>query len=254
MPSPRYTIYIDTASRKSVAGLTSTSERSLPTLVQGETISVEIFFLEPTGTITAPYDKVDMSGHTLKVGLCGGGGVPIGTSGPVLVAYQDTWVWDGTNEKFTGSLVLNTTDLATFIGAASSKSSTLEVEATPSGGSPIKYLQAPVTVKAEVIEQGSMAPTPSSEYYTKVEADATFLAIVGSGTFSISDPNSSTTIAVSGMTTNGIAFATLNSTAAAAGGTISNVSCSNGSITIQMGSNPGNGNTWDGKYIIFTNG
>jgi hypothetical protein len=194
-----------------------------------------------------------MSSHTLRVGLCGGEGVPTGASGgPPLIAYQNSWSWDGTNYKFTGSLNLNTSEMATFLGALDRRTSTLEIEATPSGGSPIKYLQERVSVKAEVIEVGSSTPTPVEEYYTKTEIDAMGISSPVTGSFTINDPNDETTIAVSGMTTSGIAFARLDNPSAAAGGTITHVISLSGSIKIKMGSNPGVGNSWTGKYIVFT--
>lgn len=51
---------------------------------------------------------------------------------------------------------------------------TLEIELTD-GGNPKTLVQAPITIRRDLITSGSVVPAPKDSYYTKAEADALFV-------------------------------------------------------------------------------
>jgi len=79
-----------------------------------------------------------------------------------------------------GSLELSTYSmLEAFINGDSDITLEMQVQVTPSGSGASTVLQVPVTASKDVINLGSMTPTPQSEYYTKVESDARFEPVLG---------------------------------------------------------------------------
>lgn len=174
-------IFINTRDRTLAASFTNKQIITLPAMVQGETINLLVYFLAPVGLqVSSPFSYLDFSGGTLKVGICGGNGLPTGTANdptPTVIAFQDTF--SEIPNGFSGELTLNTAAVATFIGTLSERASTLEVELTPAAGDPVKYLQIPVILKAAVIESGSTVPTPTASYMTRNESLAAFVKQIG---------------------------------------------------------------------------
>ena len=174
-------IFINAKDRTLVSSFLNRQTVSLPAAIQGETLTLLVYFLNPVGLqVSSPFEYLDFSGGTLKVGICGGDGRPTGTASdptPTVIAFQDTF--SEIPNGFSGELTLNTPDVATFLGALSERASTFEVELTPAAGDPVKYLQIPVIIKAAVIESASTVPTPISSYMTRNESLAAFVKQIG---------------------------------------------------------------------------
>lgn len=78
----------------------------------------------------------------------------------------------------TGTLELSTYSmLEAFIAGDNDITLEMQCQVTPSGSGASTVLQVPVTASKDVINLGSMVPTPQSEYYTKAQSDARFLSI-----------------------------------------------------------------------------
>jgi hypothetical protein len=69
----------------------------------------------------------------------------------------------------TADVALNTTGIDALIGTSANVSATLEIEVTPSGGSPTTYIQRSVTLVNDLIDDSATVPTPTSSYYTTAE-------------------------------------------------------------------------------------
>jgi len=85
-----------------------------------------------------------------------------------------------------GSLNLSTYGMLNrFIGETSdSITLKLEIQITPSGGSPGTILQVPVTVSKDVINYSALVPTPIPNYYTASQCDSFFVHLTGNETIS----------------------------------------------------------------------
>lgn len=169
----RLKLTIDALNRTLAKSFSSASAFSFPPLIQGETVTLELLFVVPAASPTAlvPFSKTSYTGASFRVGLCGGSGRPTGSAGgPVIIAYQNSFSEvssDLAGSTWEGDLDLNTAEVAAFLAALSSNVSTLEIEITPSGGDPLKVIQTPITVKAEVLESGATVPLPLDQYLTE---------------------------------------------------------------------------------------
>src|SRR3990167_1924466 len=83
-------IFVDIQNRKLVASNTSKTEVRWPTMVQGETPTLQIFFQtpDPTNALNVPYALTQFTAPTIKVALISGN--PTGGADTAL-AYQETW-------------------------------------------------------------------------------------------------------------------------------------------------------------------
>lgn len=163
-------LYVDTQNRKLVQSNTNAADKSFPTLVQGEVPDVQIYFLQPTGTFSAPYNFVNFSGSTLKMGIMAG--EPTGGS-DTLIAFQDTWT--AISNGFQAEFSLNTVGISNALGGNPTVGCTAEIELSEPGDDPVKYFQGSCTIKAAVIDDSGTIPTPASSYVTRNEANASYL-------------------------------------------------------------------------------
>ena len=107
-------LFCDIFNRKLTASATSDLPISLPELVREDHLELEVQLLEPTGSMTAPLSVVDISTLTLRAA--------IGNPGSDPEALQETFTKDTTNNKFSGTLNLNTTEMAASFTAATGNS------------------------------------------------------------------------------------------------------------------------------------
>lgn len=164
-----YPIYIDTAARQAVTSPAVANPITLPTLMQGETPTLNLFFLTPKNDGSQTYNVIDVtSGYSCKVALCGNTatpvGQPVGNTSPTIAAAQTAFTTiSSPYNGLTGPLALTDPLLDTLLGANNLVNSvTLEVELTAAADMlPVKVLDAPVTVKASVIRGISITSTPS---------------------------------------------------------------------------------------------
>jgi hypothetical protein len=171
-------LFLDCDKRRFALSFSSDVVAVAPNLVQGESVPFQLYFLDATGNPTgAPYSYADFSTATVKMAICGGAGTPTGTPAVAIIAQQDTWS-NITNGK-SGLLNMDTTQVAAFLSSSDQRSSTIEIEVTPSGGSPVKYISQSIQVRAAVIQSGSEVPVSVTQYFSKTEALATFVPKIG---------------------------------------------------------------------------
>jgi len=151
---------------------------SLPALVQGDTISLEVSLVEdnPSAGI-GKVSLVSIAGYSLKVGV---GQTPLGNGSVTPFALQTSWTTSSDGLKFTGTLGLNTAELTTFLGSESSKSAWFEIELrdTATGYYETVY-GAAVTVRANLVTAGSTVAFPGDTALGSAEAAATYVRKVG---------------------------------------------------------------------------
>ena len=166
----KLTLFVDIHERKLVRSATSDFPVTLPTLFREDHIELEITLLEPTGTISSPYSKVDVSAISLKCG--------IGNPDSDPEAFQDTFTADTTNNKFTGTLNIHTTEMNNAFDNATGDTIAryfeLEVEGTSSQFHTV--LQQSITLHKDVIVNSLVAPvdvTSGSAFATSFAATVT---------------------------------------------------------------------------------
>ena len=145
-------LFVDIDNRKLVKSKTSDFPVNLATLFREDWIDLEVTFLEPTGTITSPLSVVDVAALSIKVA--------IGNPDVDPEAFQDTFTRDTTNNKFTGTLNINTTEMVAAFTAASGNTIDryfeIEVEGTSNHFHTV--LQHAITLHKDVITNTLVAP------------------------------------------------------------------------------------------------
>ena len=99
-------LFVDIDNRKLGKSKTSDFPVNLATLFREDWIDLEVTLCEPSGTITSPLNVVDVSSLSIKVA--------IGNPDVAPEAFQDTFTRDTTNNKFTGTLNINTTEMGSL--------------------------------------------------------------------------------------------------------------------------------------------
>jgi len=160
-----------------VAGRTSRARVTLPTFFQGDTVSLEMSFLQPnpSGGFSDPWSNLGLSGYSCRVGI---GATPVGNTSVSPAALQTSFSASAAN-VFTGTLALNTAGINTLLGSSSQVNATFEIELAY-GGLYETVFQTQITVKADLIETGSTVPTPEESYLTANESTALFMSKVSS--------------------------------------------------------------------------
>jgi hypothetical protein len=62
-------LYIDMTNRRLATSLTSLTPATAPRFVKGDNGEINLYFLEATGNVSAPFSVVDMTGTTVKFGV-----------------------------------------------------------------------------------------------------------------------------------------------------------------------------------------
>lgn len=62
-------LYIDMTNRRLATSLTSLAPATTPRFVKGDNGAINLYFLEATGNVSAPFNVVDMTGTTVKFGV-----------------------------------------------------------------------------------------------------------------------------------------------------------------------------------------
>ncbi|MCX6907043.1 MAG: hypothetical protein NTY01_03255 [Verrucomicrobia bacterium] len=168
-------LFIDIQNRRLVTSFDSDTAATLRPWFQGDDVALEIYPLLPSDDVSqGPFVFAELASVTIRAALCGGTGKPTGSvDGPDAIAYQETFA--PVPHGFAGTLSLATEEIAEHIGANPSATTTLEIEATDAQGLKTTLLQAPLTLNAEVIEVGTLAPALQPQYFTKTESDARYV-------------------------------------------------------------------------------
>ena len=69
-------LYIDMTNRRLATSLTSLTPATAPRFIKGDNGEINLYFLEATGNVSAPFNVVDMTGTTVKFGVGTRTGVP----------------------------------------------------------------------------------------------------------------------------------------------------------------------------------
>ena len=69
-------LYIDMTNRRLATSLTNLTPATAPRFIKGDNGEINLYFLEATGNVSAPFNVVDMTGTTVKFGVGTRTGVP----------------------------------------------------------------------------------------------------------------------------------------------------------------------------------
>ena len=154
----RLKLYIDWYNKRLQQGLRNSGLFTLPTFYQGDIVPLQIYLLEPDsdGGPTS-FSKVDISNIALSMAV---GAAPVGNAAETPIATQYSFSKNTVESYFYGDLALNVAGVSTLIGAAASATAYLEIQATE-GSSITTLIQQQITIKAEMIEAGSLAVAPA---------------------------------------------------------------------------------------------
>lgn len=164
-------IYADVRNHRLVKGLGSAEAYTLPRLVYGDKLSLELCLLEPDpiGGQQRPFALVDTSPYSLKIG--------IGPRASTPYSLQDTWAkYTGDAARWTGYLDLGSTNMGTAIGTDVNIKGVFEIEINSVEGGYETIVQQDVDIWNQVIAGGVASPLPLDEYFTKAEQAAIFVA------------------------------------------------------------------------------
>ncbi len=137
----------------------------IPPLYQTNVQSCRIQIVDPTGDPSAPYEAVDCAAFSLRAVLAAAVTGKVGDEAENLLAatYEAGWGWDAGLVAFTGSISLDTAEVAAFLGEAASKPAIFEVNLV-SGGFPETVYgsisgAANIAINANADELDSTPPT-----------------------------------------------------------------------------------------------
>lgn len=177
-------LYANRSTNSLVASVERPDGFSIPPLVQGDTISIQLSVVEdnPTAGIGA-VSLVNLAPYSLKIGL---GTTPTGSGGGTVIALQTSWTLDSNQTAYTGELSLNTAEVTTFLGTSSSRNAHIEIElkTTATGAFETVYI-GQVEIRAQLITTGSTVPIPGDTALGSAEAAATYVPKLGAAGGSI---------------------------------------------------------------------
>lgn len=154
------------------------SAYSLPPLVQGDTISLQVSVVEdnPTAGI-GRVSYVNLGAYSLKVGI---GSVPLGDGSVSPFALATAFTLNAEQNTFSGSLALNATALTTWLGTASTKQAWLEIELYDTASAEYETVYGgTVTIRAQLLAVGSTVTLPGDTALGSSEAAATYVRKYG---------------------------------------------------------------------------
>jgi len=78
-------LFIDMTNRRLATSLTSLAPATTPRFVKGDNGAINLYFLEATGNVSAPFDVIDMTGTDVKFGVGTRTGIP--SSGTFTLSF-----------------------------------------------------------------------------------------------------------------------------------------------------------------------
>ena len=155
---------VDILAKRLVTSLLDDSRRELPKLTQGDSPTLRIWFLQPTGTFNNPYTYIATTGITAQVTI----GPRAGNSVAPYHTSQSVWTPSGdlANPYHEAILPMNTAAITTLLGSAGSNNSAFFEIQMISGGVPTTVYSEQCTIIASVFKEGGItvpaSPTPLS--------------------------------------------------------------------------------------------
>jgi len=149
----RLKLFIDWYSKKLVRGLNDPGPFALPSFYQGDVVPMQVYVVAPNGIY---YSQENVGSMALKFAVSA---TPTGTpTTPAPFVTEFAWskdTSDGSGFFYSEGVAFNTAELNTFLGAEASKTAYLEMEITEAS-TITTILQTPVTIKAEIVETGTL--------------------------------------------------------------------------------------------------
>lgn len=157
---------LDTTNNRLVISDASFTPFDLPPFFQGDAVPIELCLLQanPIGGFKTPYSKITDASYTVTIGL-------VSPSADPMTAVQYTFadlVFNGV-DLWTGTLLLNVTEIDTLLGSARSATCYLEIVVTTGSGVQSTEFQQQTTVVATGLKTGMPAPQPGQTYVTTAQ-------------------------------------------------------------------------------------
>ena len=182
-----FDLYIDTNAGEVVTSQTNSAVVPLPTFIQGDTPTLNVWLLEKTSSFPNQpvYSVKNISALSLEVAI----GEKIANS-TTIYTQQLTFTKDLNNTFFTGTLALNTDAITTVIGANPIYGNAyFEVKYLDGSGFPTTVLEKNITLNAAVLKGVTVTVPPGATALTAEYANAIFLKRLIVGAITIQNPN-----------------------------------------------------------------
>lgn len=148
----RIKLYVDWLNKRLQQGLKNGSTFTLPKLYQGDKIPMQVYIVEPDPDAGVnAFAKIDIANMALQLAIST---APVGNAAETPFVTQYTWSKNTIEGYFYADVEMGA-GVATFLGALSEKDAYMELEITE-GASIATVWQGSVTVRAEIIEAGSL--------------------------------------------------------------------------------------------------
>src|SRR3990172_13339702 len=121
-------IILDIQNKKLLSNLAG-GPFSLPAFIQGDTWEMSVQCVRPATALGQPGTILDLNGNACTVAVAtGAAGSGAGVQGGGTPIAQASLSWNGTTDRFEGSLSCNTTDFGTLLGSLAEGTSIFEIE------------------------------------------------------------------------------------------------------------------------------
>ena len=186
-------LYVDVQNRRLVTSTRNASPFVLPSFIQGDTMAVELYLLEPntSGGLSSPLTLLTETSYTVKVGIV----TPHPTAPTAHAVLTLTVDPDHANNgKYYGSLPLGA-GITSLLDGSTSKTSTFEIEIS-SAGDVDTPVQVACTVKAGGITNSTPDTAAGDTFPTTAEANNTYVKKVGGAgeSFTLKSPDGTKSI------------------------------------------------------------
>lgn len=169
-------LYVDVQNRRLITSTRSAQPFTLPAFVQGDVMAVELYLVQPNeaGGLSAPLTLLTETAYTVKIGIVTPHPTsPTAHSVLTLTADPDR----ANNGRYYGSFPLGA-GITSLLGAATSVTSTFEIELS-SAGDIDTAVQVACTVKAAGITSSTPDTAAGDTFPTTAEANNTYVKKVG---------------------------------------------------------------------------
>lgn len=144
----------------------------IPFLTQGDLQDFEFIGAKPTGQLTSGRYEVplDLNGKSIEVSLY--------DTAAIRIARQTVWTWNAVDKKFEGTLGLNTSEIATYLGAGTTAKTAIIRIYYLDGADRTVLIEQELSLKKDW-DAAATVPSPVNSYYTAAQIDQTFARLRG---------------------------------------------------------------------------
>lgn len=148
------------------------SSAAWPELFQGDVRDIQIGVLIPTGNQAGTaYGVANLNGYSMYLTITA---TPKGDGSQTVYAGPVALAWNAALNAFTGTLNLQSANIATAMGTGAQITATVGVNISQAGN-PQGLYQSTLAIFAPANAQATVAPQPANQYLTSIQTEAEFV-------------------------------------------------------------------------------